>query len=163
MDALSKIEDKEAAMKLSARVNDAVQLLKEYNARLAAEMTERNKLTVMLKDFQREQQELLTQAEQRLEVSRADNSFRLMLLIVFYWYLRSIPPNSRKSKKSRMKSRIIWRTCLTSSTFPMSLVDSQLYPLLQIFLTFITKWKYGFFIFIHLIANRSVDYYHLVT
>lgn len=69
LDALAKIEDKEAALKLSAKVNDAVQLLKEYNARLAAEMVERNKLTVMLKDFQREQQELLAQAEQRLEVS----------------------------------------------------------------------------------------------
>lgn len=69
MDALAKIEDKEAAIKLATKVNDAVQLLKDYNARLAAEMTERNKLTVMLKDFQREQQELLTQAELRLEVS----------------------------------------------------------------------------------------------
>jgi len=67
LEALSKIEDKDSALKLSAKVNDAVQLLKEYNSRLAAEMTERNKLTVMLKDFQREQQELLTQAEQRLE------------------------------------------------------------------------------------------------
>lgn len=69
LDALAKIEDKDSALKLSAKVNDAVQLLKDYNARLAAEMTDRNKLTVMLKDFQREQQELLAQAEQRLEVS----------------------------------------------------------------------------------------------
>ncbi|CAO1358078.1 unnamed protein product [Diamesa serratosioi] len=66
-EALNKLEDKEQAMKLSLKVNDAVQLLKDYNARLAAEMTERNKLTLMLKDFQREQQELMTQAEQRLE------------------------------------------------------------------------------------------------
>lgn len=64
----SKIEDKDAALRLAKKVNDAVSLLKDYNARLAAEMTERNKLTVMLKDFQREQQELLAQAEQRLEV-----------------------------------------------------------------------------------------------
>lgn len=71
LDALAKIEDKDAAVRLSRKVNDAVQLLKDYNARLASEMTERNKLTVMLKDFQREQQELLTQAEQRLEVSCA--------------------------------------------------------------------------------------------
>lgn len=70
LDALSKIEDKEAALKLSAKVNDAVQLLNDYNARLTNEMNERNKLTIMLKDFQREQQELLLQAEQRLEVSR---------------------------------------------------------------------------------------------
>lgn len=69
LEALSKLEDKDAALKLASKVNDAVTLLKDYNARLAAEMTERNKLTVMLKDFQREQQELLAQAEQRLEVS----------------------------------------------------------------------------------------------
>lgn len=68
LDALSKLEDKEAAAKLHAKVNEAVQLLKDYNSRLAAEMNERNKLTVMLKDFQKEQQELLLQAEQRLEV-----------------------------------------------------------------------------------------------
>lgn len=68
LDALTKIDDKDAALKLAAKVNDAVQLLNEYNARLTAEMNERNKLTVMLKDFQKEQQELLAQAEQRLEV-----------------------------------------------------------------------------------------------
>lgn len=50
-------------------MNDAVQLLNDYNTRLTNEMNERNKLTIMLKDFQREQQELLLQAEQRLEVS----------------------------------------------------------------------------------------------
>lgn len=69
LEVLAKIEDKDSALKLSAKVNDAVQLLKDYNDRLAAEMSDRNKLTVMLKDFQREQQELLTQAEQRLQVS----------------------------------------------------------------------------------------------
>lgn len=68
LDTLSKLEDKDAALRLSRQVNDAVHLLKEYNSRLAAEMNERNKLTVMLKDFQREQQELLAQAEQRLGV-----------------------------------------------------------------------------------------------
>jgi regulator of Ty1 transposition protein 103 len=74
LEALAKIEDKDAALRLSTKVNEAVQLLKDYNARLASEMTERNKLTVMLKDFQREQQELLAQAEQRLEVSCAISS-----------------------------------------------------------------------------------------
>lgn len=74
LDALTKLEDKDAAERLARKVNDAVQLLKDYNSRLAAEMTERNKLTVMLKDFQREQQELLAQAEQRLEVSFLCNS-----------------------------------------------------------------------------------------
>lgn len=66
---LSKIEDKDAALKLATKVNAAVELLKNYNLRLASELAERNKLTVMLKDFQREQQELLAQAEGRLAVS----------------------------------------------------------------------------------------------
>lgn len=65
---LSKIEDKDAALKLARKVNEAVELLKDYNIRLASEMTERNKVAIMLKDFQKEQQELLTQAEQRLDV-----------------------------------------------------------------------------------------------
>jgi regulator of Ty1 transposition protein 103 len=69
LEVLTKIEDKESALKLAAKVDAAVQLLKEYNTRLTAEMNDRNKLTIMLKDFQREQQELLAQAEQRLEVS----------------------------------------------------------------------------------------------
>lgn len=68
LETLSKIDDKEAALKLSKKVNDAVELLNSYNARLSGEMSERNKLSVMLKDFQREQQELLTQAEQKLQV-----------------------------------------------------------------------------------------------
>lgn len=67
---LNKLQDKDAAMKLATKVNEAVNLLKDYNSRLAQEMNERNKLTVMLKDFQREQQELLAQAEQRLEVNK---------------------------------------------------------------------------------------------
>ena len=50
-EALNKLEDKEQAMKLSLKVNDAVQLLKDYNARLAAEMAERNKLTCKLLDL----------------------------------------------------------------------------------------------------------------
>lgn len=65
---LSKLEDKEGAVKLTGKVNDALKLLNDYNNRLANEMAERKKLSTMLKDFQREQQELLAQAEQRLEV-----------------------------------------------------------------------------------------------
>lgn len=68
IEALNKLGDKDSAARLQRKVNDAVHLLKDYNARLSAEMSERNKLTLMLKEFQREQQELLTQAEQRLEV-----------------------------------------------------------------------------------------------
>lgn len=50
------------------QVNEAVDLLNDYNARLAAEMEERTKLAAMLRDFQAEQKELLAQAEQRLDV-----------------------------------------------------------------------------------------------
>lgn len=64
---LTKLEDKEAAQKLSIKVNDALKLLNDYNNRLAVEMSERKKLSTMLNDFQREQQELLAQAEKNLE------------------------------------------------------------------------------------------------
>ncbi|XP_058463864.1 regulation of nuclear pre-mRNA domain-containing protein 1B [Malaya genurostris] len=67
LSALAKLEDKEAAMRLAMKVNDAIKILNDYNARLASEMDDRKKLTTMLKDFQREQQELLTQAEHRLK------------------------------------------------------------------------------------------------
>lgn len=53
---------------LFVQVNEAVELLNDYNARLAAEMEERTKLAAMLRDFQAEQKELLAQAEQRLDV-----------------------------------------------------------------------------------------------
>lgn len=65
---LSKLDDKESAQKLSGRVNEALKLLSEYNNRLAAEMAERKKLSVMLSDFQKEQQELLAETEKTLEV-----------------------------------------------------------------------------------------------
>ncbi|XP_005175234.1 regulation of nuclear pre-mRNA domain-containing protein 1B [Musca domestica] len=67
---LSKLEDKEAAQNLAKQVNEAVELLNDYNSRLAAEMEERTKLAVMLRDFQAEQKELLAQAEKRLEESK---------------------------------------------------------------------------------------------
>lgn len=51
-----------------SQVNEAVELLNDYNSRLSAEMEERTKLTSMLRDFQAEQKELLVQAENRLEV-----------------------------------------------------------------------------------------------
>lgn len=64
---LSKLEDKAAAERLSAQVNDAVSLLTEYNTRLANEMEDRRKVTQMLRDFIQAQRELLAQAENRLE------------------------------------------------------------------------------------------------
>lgn len=64
---LAKLEDKDAAKALATQVNEAVQLLNEYNTRLASEMEERTKLATMLRDFQAEQKELLAQAEERHE------------------------------------------------------------------------------------------------
>ncbi|KAH8365610.1 hypothetical protein KR093_002736 [Drosophila rubida] len=64
---ITKLEDKEKAKVLARQVNEAVDLLNDYNARLAAEMEERTKLAAMLRDFQAEQKELLAQAEQRLD------------------------------------------------------------------------------------------------
>lgn len=60
--------DKASAEKLSVQVNEAVQLLTDYNSRLASEMEYRKKLTTMLKDFLQAQKDLLAQAEHRLEV-----------------------------------------------------------------------------------------------
>lgn len=77
LETLSKIDDKDSALRLATKVNEAVTLLKDYNARLSSEMTERNKVTVMLKDFQREQQELLAQAEQRLEVRKLEKILKM--------------------------------------------------------------------------------------
>ncbi|XP_037931295.1 regulation of nuclear pre-mRNA domain-containing protein 1B [Teleopsis dalmanni] len=64
---LHKLEDKEKAKKLSNEVNDALTMLNDYNARLAAEMESRGKLAIMLRNFYVEQKELLTQAETRYE------------------------------------------------------------------------------------------------
>jgi regulator of Ty1 transposition protein 103 len=62
------LADKASAEKLSVQVNEAVQLLTDYNSRLASEMEYRKKLTTMLRDFLQAQKDLLAQAEHRLEV-----------------------------------------------------------------------------------------------
>lgn len=64
---LSKLENKDAALKLAEQVSDAVKLLNDYNNRLCGEMEDRKRLQVMLKDFAQEQKELVSQAESRLE------------------------------------------------------------------------------------------------
>lgn len=64
---LSKLEDKEAALKLAERVNSAVELLTDYNNRLAHEMEERRRVMQMLRDYTVLQKQLLQQAETRLE------------------------------------------------------------------------------------------------
>ncbi|KAJ8947372.1 hypothetical protein NQ314_008621 [Rhamnusium bicolor] len=65
---ISKIEDKEAAEKLSVQVGEAVHLLSQYNMRLSAEMDHRKKVAIMMRDFLHVQEELLAQAERNLEV-----------------------------------------------------------------------------------------------
>lgn len=61
--------DRTEADKLSVQVNEAVLLLNSYNERLSTEMDHRKKVSSMLKDFLDLQQELLAQAEHKLEVS----------------------------------------------------------------------------------------------
>ncbi|CAG4946930.1 unnamed protein product [Parnassius apollo] len=64
---LSKLEDKESALSLSAIVNSAVELLAEYNLRLSEELEKRRKVAGMLRDFAQAQRDLAKQAEARLE------------------------------------------------------------------------------------------------
>ncbi|XP_014248263.1 regulation of nuclear pre-mRNA domain-containing protein 1B [Cimex lectularius] len=64
---LSKLEDKEAALKLAEQVNAALDLLNDYNARLLQEMDERRRVSQMLRDYTLSQKQLLQQAEARLE------------------------------------------------------------------------------------------------
>lgn len=61
--------DKGAAERLASQVSDAVTLLTNYNARLSKEMEQRKHVASMLRDFLQGQQDLLEQAERRLEVS----------------------------------------------------------------------------------------------
>lgn len=60
--------DKASAEKLSMQVNDAIKLINDYNNRLLTEAELRKKVIGMLHDFLNVQKELLTQAEQTLEV-----------------------------------------------------------------------------------------------
>ncbi|CAF4925609.1 regulation of nuclear pre-mRNA domain-containing protein 1B isoform X1 [Pieris napi] len=64
---LSKLEDKEAALNLSTVVNSAVELLADYNLRLADELDKRRKVAGMLRDFAQAQRDLAKHAEARLE------------------------------------------------------------------------------------------------
>ncbi|KAF7269424.1 hypothetical protein GWI33_017528 [Rhynchophorus ferrugineus] len=64
---ISKIEDRDAAEKLSTEVNSAVLLLSQYNTRLQTEMEQRKKVSLMMRDYLQAQDELLAQAEKNLE------------------------------------------------------------------------------------------------
>lgn len=88
---ISKLEDKEKAKTLANQVNEAVDLLNDYNARLAAEMEERTKLAAMLRDFQAEQKELLAQAEQRLDEHKKKLAKMLGLQKEIHDHLSNLP------------------------------------------------------------------------
>ncbi|KAH8379972.1 hypothetical protein KR009_008220 [Drosophila setifemur] len=88
---ISKLEDKDKAKALAKQVNEAVDLLNDYNARLAAEMEERAKLATMLRDFQAEQKELLSQAEQRLDEHKKKLAKMLGLQKEIHDHLSNLP------------------------------------------------------------------------
>ncbi|XP_068142395.1 LOW QUALITY PROTEIN: regulation of nuclear pre-mRNA domain-containing protein 1B [Drosophila tropicalis] len=91
INCISKLEDKDKAKALAKQVNEAVELLNNYNARLAAEMEERTKLAAMLRDFQAEQKELLTQAEQRLDEHKKKLAKMLGLQKEIHDHLSNLP------------------------------------------------------------------------
>lgn len=64
---LSKVQDKEAAIKLASQVEEACILLSEYNFRLNAELEERKAVGKMLRDFIICQREQLREAENKVE------------------------------------------------------------------------------------------------
>lgn len=64
---LSKIQDKAAADALSVQVDEAVQLLNDYNNRLSVETQSRKAVSSMLRDFIIAQREMLAHAEKCLE------------------------------------------------------------------------------------------------
>ncbi|XP_033159265.1 regulation of nuclear pre-mRNA domain-containing protein 1B [Drosophila mauritiana] len=92
---ISKLEDKDKAKELAIQVNEAVDLLNDYNARLAAEMEERSKLATMLRDFQAEQKELLSQAEQRLDEHKKKLAKMLGLQKEIHDHLSNLPDLTR--------------------------------------------------------------------
>ncbi|KAL5021657.1 hypothetical protein ScPMuIL_000812 [Solemya velum] len=63
---LSKITDRESANELSNQVNDACDLLNEYNKRLSAELDERKNVARMLQEFIKQQKDLLDQRQSKL-------------------------------------------------------------------------------------------------
>ncbi|XP_017058872.1 regulation of nuclear pre-mRNA domain-containing protein 1B [Drosophila ficusphila] len=88
---ITKLEDKDKAKALAVQVNEAVELLNDYNARLTAEMEERAKLATMLRDFQAEQKELLSQAEQRLDEHKKKLAKMLGLQKEIHDHLSNLP------------------------------------------------------------------------
>ncbi|GIY26769.1 regulation of nuclear pre-mRNA domain-containing protein 1B [Caerostris darwini] len=67
---LEKIDNREAAEKLSNQVEEAVTLLIDYNKRLADELDDRTEVSKMLNNFVHAQRKLLAEAEQSVEELR---------------------------------------------------------------------------------------------
>ncbi|XP_048778107.1 regulation of nuclear pre-mRNA domain-containing protein 1B-like isoform X1 [Ostrea edulis] len=67
---LTKITDKETAVKLFRQVEDACILLSEYNFRLNAELEERKQVGKMLRDFLMCQKEHVVKGEEKLQESK---------------------------------------------------------------------------------------------
>uniref|UniRef100_T1J2C0 CID domain-containing protein n=1 Tax=Strigamia maritima TaxID=126957 RepID=T1J2C0_STRMM len=63
---LERIQDREAAERLSKQVDEACTLLDEYNSRLTAELDERKQVARMLTDFIQGQKAVLGQTEAKL-------------------------------------------------------------------------------------------------
>lgn len=63
------------AESLLRQVNEAVNLLADYNARLVNEMSERKKVASLLRDFIQAQRGLLIQAENRSQVRNATKCY----------------------------------------------------------------------------------------
>lgn len=84
------ILDKEAALKLAERVNAAVELLTDYNNRLAHEMEERKRVMQMLRDYAILQKQLLQQAESRIEVMCRAHIYYNIVFNSISFYLRFV-------------------------------------------------------------------------
>lgn len=67
---LDKLQSEEDGQKLLQKVNQATKLLTEYNARLEQELKDRKRVGKMISDFLAAQNDLLAQAEERLEMYR---------------------------------------------------------------------------------------------
>ncbi len=69
--------DSDVSRSFQAEIDAALLLLQDYNRRLDMEMEDRKRASMKLQDFLHAQKDLLTQAEQRLEVLK---EFNLILL-----------------------------------------------------------------------------------
>ncbi|XP_037088414.1 regulation of nuclear pre-mRNA domain-containing protein 1B-like [Pollicipes pollicipes] len=67
---LARLQDRGSGHRLLTQVSEALDLLTDYNSRLASEMDERKRVSRLLQDFTQSQKDLLAQAEHTLEEYR---------------------------------------------------------------------------------------------